>query len=127
MSISQSALTTARQNGSPKRIKLDPDKETAYRYWGDALGESGKNDQAREKYMNAVIAEPYIRPPWTALRRWTDRVNQPFNAIILQNKSTAKSPPDKAGQARRTASQGRRMQEEAGWNAYEKVRQSGRH
>ena len=72
-----------------KAIKLDPDKETAYRYWGDALGESGKNDEAREKYINAVIAEPYIRPPWTALRRWTDRVNQPFNAIILQNKSTA--------------------------------------
>src|SRR4029077_3273939 len=31
-----------------KAIKLDPDKETAYRYWGDALGESGKNGEARE-------------------------------------------------------------------------------
>src|ERR1700675_4843956 len=26
-----------------KAIRLDPDKETAYRYWGDALGESGQN------------------------------------------------------------------------------------
>lgn len=106
-----------------KAIKLDPDKETAYRYWGDALGESGKNDQAREKYMNAVIAEPYIRPPWTALRRWTDRVNQPFNAIILQNKSTAKSPPDKPVKLdEQPLKEG--SQEEAGWNAYERVRQN---
>src|SRR5262250_344752 len=79
-----------------KAIKLDPDKETAYRYWGDALGEMGKNGEAREKYIHAVIAEPYTRPPWTALRRWTDRTNQQFNAILLQNKSSAKKATDKA-------------------------------
>jgi tetratricopeptide (TPR) repeat protein len=105
-----------------KAIKLDPDKETAYRYWGDALGESGKNGEAREKYINAVIAEPYTRPPWTALRRWTDRTNQQFNAILLQNKSSVKNPTDKAvkleEQPLKEASA-----EEAGWNAYERVRQ----
>jgi predicted Zn-dependent protease len=105
-----------------KAIKLDPDKETAYRYWGDALGEAGKNGEAREKYINAVIAEPYIRPPWTALRRWTDRVNQPFNAILLQNKSAAKTTPDKAVKLdEQPLKEGN--QEEAGWNSYEKVRQ----
>lgn len=70
-----------------KAIKLDPTKETAYRFWGDALAMVGKNDEAREKYINAVIAEPYNRTPWSALRQWTDRIQQPFNAIILQNKS----------------------------------------
>jgi tetratricopeptide (TPR) repeat protein len=104
-----------------KAIKLDPDKETAYRYWGDALGESGKNGEAREKYINAVIAEPYTRPPWTALRRWTDRTNQPFNAILLQNKSNAKGAADKAVKLEEQPLKGNA--EEAGWNAYEKVRE----
>lgn len=71
-----------------RAIKIDPARETAYRYWGDALAMSGKNDEAREKYINAVIAEPYSREPWSALRNWSDRIKQPFNAIILQNKST---------------------------------------
>jgi tetratricopeptide (TPR) repeat protein len=105
-----------------KAIKLDPDKETAYRYWGDALGEAGKNGEAREKYINAVIAEPYTRPPWTALRRWTDRTNQQFNAILLQNKSSVKNANDKAVKLEEQPLKGSNA-EEAGWNAYEKVRQ----
>jgi tetratricopeptide (TPR) repeat protein len=105
-----------------KAIKLDPDKETAYRYWGDALGESGKNGEAREKYINAVIAEPYTRPPWTALRRWTDRTNQQFNAILLQNKSSVKNATDKAVQLEDQPLQ-EASAEQAAWNAYEKVRQ----
>jgi tetratricopeptide (TPR) repeat protein len=105
-----------------KAIKLDPDKETAYRYWGDALGEMGKNGEAREKYIYAVIAEPYTRPPWTALRRWTDRTNQQFNAILLQNKSSVKNATDKAVKLEEQPLKEVNA-EEAGWNAYEKVRQ----
>ena len=78
-----------------RAVKINPDRETAYRYWGDALAAGGKNDQAREKYINAVIAEPYNRPPWSALRQWASRVNQPFNAIILENKSSAKTQDGK--------------------------------
>ena len=105
-----------------KAIKLDPDKETAYRYWGDALSEAGKNGEAREKYIHAVIAEPYIRPPWTALRRWSDRIQQPFNAIILQNKSSAQPAADKA--VKLDEHQLREPSPEvAAWNAYNKTRQ----
>ena len=71
-----------------RAIKIDPRRETAYRYWADALAMAGKNDEAREKYINSVIAEPYNRTPWSALRQWSDRIKQPFNAIILQNKSS---------------------------------------
>src|SRR5215469_10255829 len=56
-----------------KAIQLDPDKETAYRFWADALAAAGKNDAARENYIKAVIAQPYTRPPWTALRQWATR------------------------------------------------------
>jgi tetratricopeptide (TPR) repeat protein len=106
-----------------KAIKLDPDKETAYRYWGDALAAAGKNDDARGKYINAVVAQPYIRPPWTALRKWTDRMNQPFNAILLQNKSSAGNTADKATKLDdQPLKEGN--PEAAGWSAYNATRQA---
>lgn len=106
-----------------KAVKLDPDKETAYRYWGDALSEAGKNGAAREKYIHAVIAEPYVRPPWTALRRWSDRIQQPFNAIILQNKSAAQAPADKAVSLDEHQLK-EPSPEVAAWNGYNKTRQA---
>jgi tetratricopeptide (TPR) repeat protein len=106
-----------------KAIGLDPNKETAYRYWGDALADAGKNDDAREKYIDAVVAQPYIRPPWTALRKWADRTNQPFNAILLQNKSSAKNSGDQAAKLDdQPFKEG--TAETAGWNAYNTTRQA---
>lgn len=106
-----------------KAIQLDPDKETAYRYWGDALAAVGKNDEAREKYINAIVAQPYTRPPWTALRLWADRVNQPFNAILLENKSSVKSSPAK-GTSLEEQPLKEGNSETAGWNAYQASRQA---
>lgn len=74
-----------------KAVQLDPNREMAYRFWGDALAAMSKNDAAREKYINAVIAQPYNRASWLALRQWADRVKQPFNSILLENKSSAKT------------------------------------
>ncbi len=104
-----------------KAIKLDPDKETAYRYWGDALAAAGKNDEAREKYINAVVAQPYTRPPWTALRQWAGRINQPFNAILLQNKSAAQPASDKPVSLDEHSLKGGNL-ETAGWDAYNSSR-----
>jgi tetratricopeptide (TPR) repeat protein len=101
-----------------RAIKINPDRETAYRYWGDALAAGGKNDQAREKYINAIIAEPYNRPPWSALRQWANRVNQPFNAILLENKSSAKTQDGKNAVAIDEHSLKQDSPEVAGWNAY---------
>ena len=39
--------------------KVNPNIETAYRYWGDALLGEGKLADARSKYIEAVIADPY--------------------------------------------------------------------
>lgn len=104
-----------------RAVAIDPDRETAYRYWGDALALAGKNDEARQKYINAVIADPYNRAPWAALRTWTDHVNQPFHAILLENKSSVKKPSDKP-----TALDDHSLKEEtpevAGWNAYSSTR-----
>ena len=106
-----------------KAIKLDPDKETAYRYWADALAVSGKTDEARRKYIEAVLAQPYTRTPWLALRQWSDRMKQPFNAILLQNQSSGKKPEDKpVNLDEQPLKEGN--PEAAGWRAYDAMRQT---
>ena len=106
-----------------KAIKLDPDKETAYRYWADTLAASGKNDEARRKYIEAILAQPYTRTPWLALRQWSDRIKQPFHAILLQNQSTVKKPEDQAVKLdEQPLKEGN--PEAAGWRAYDATRQA---
>lgn len=53
--------------------RIDPNKETAYRYWGDALLAAGTLDEARTKYIEAIIAEPYNQSSWNGLRNWLSR------------------------------------------------------
>jgi tetratricopeptide (TPR) repeat protein len=54
-------------------ILNDPNRETAYRYWGDALMHSGRMKEAREKFIDSVVAEPYNRTPWMGLGQWAQR------------------------------------------------------
>ncbi len=53
-----------------RAIEINPDRETAYRYWADALMKEGNVDAARDKYIGAVVAEPYLQGTWIALYRW---------------------------------------------------------
>ena len=54
-------------------IAVDPDRETAYRYWGDALMQFNQPEAARQKFIDAVVAEPYSRRAWMGLQQWADR------------------------------------------------------
>jgi len=54
-------------------IQNDPNRETAYRYWGDALMHSGRMKEAREKFIDSVVAEPYNRTSWMGLLQWAQR------------------------------------------------------
>jgi tetratricopeptide (TPR) repeat protein len=56
-----------------KAVAIDPDQETAYRYWGDALYAAGKNVDARQKFIAAVVASPYQRVSWVGLSQWAQR------------------------------------------------------
>jgi len=58
-----------------KAIAIDPNIETAYRYWGDALLEYGKNDEARTKFIDAIVADPYNQLVYSGLSKW-GRQNQ---------------------------------------------------
>jgi len=56
-----------------KAIAIDPDRETAYRYWGDALDAQGKTNDARDKFVDAIVAEPYGRRAYVGLTQWGQR------------------------------------------------------
>lgn len=56
-----------------RAVQIDPDRETAYRYWGDALMAAGRMAEARDKFIAAVVAEPYSRASWIGLQQWADR------------------------------------------------------
>jgi tetratricopeptide (TPR) repeat protein len=55
-----------------KAIAINPDRETAYRYWGDALMRKGDQKEARNKFIDAIIGEPYSKAPWIGLKQWAD-------------------------------------------------------
>ena len=56
-----------------KAIVIDANRETAYRYWGDALDAQGKTDLARDKFVDAIVAEPYGRRAYVGLTQWGQR------------------------------------------------------
>lgn len=56
-----------------KAVAINPDRETAYRYWGDALDAQGKTNEARDKFVEAIIAEPFDRRPYVGLTQWGQR------------------------------------------------------
>ena len=58
-----------------KAIAINPDRETAYRYWGDALDAAGKTTEARDKFIDAIVASPYDRRPYVGLTQWGQRHN----------------------------------------------------
>src|SRR5258706_12411983 len=76
-----------------KANKIDPDRETAYRYWGDALLEYGKDDEARAKFIEAIVADPYNQLVYNGISRWAQkhgvRLGHP-RIDILSNVSSTK-------------------------------------
>ena len=53
-----------------KAISIDPDKETAYRYSATPLMKQGKTEEARDRYIEAFITEPYNRFARGGLIQW---------------------------------------------------------
>jgi tetratricopeptide (TPR) repeat protein len=85
----QKDLKTAAQ-WFARAIAIDPNRETAYRYWGDAI-QKYVNDPmaAREKFIDAVVAEPYSRLAWQGIHQWA----QIEKAVLLAPKIDRPSAP----------------------------------
>ena len=77
-----------------KAIAIDPDRETAYRYWGDSLDEEGKTEEARNRFIEAIIAEPYSSRSYVGLSQWGDRhqVSLGHPKIEIPTNLTSKKP-----------------------------------
>jgi tetratricopeptide (TPR) repeat protein len=56
-----------------RAIAIDPDNETAYRYWGDTLAQSQKYAEAVQQYIDAIVAQPYLRQSWSGLIEFANR------------------------------------------------------
>jgi len=56
-----------------KAVAINPNRETAYRYWGDALDATGKTNDARDRFVEAIIADPYSRNAYVGLTQWAER------------------------------------------------------
>ena len=81
-----------------KAAAIDPDKAVAYRYWGDALRDLGRAGEARDRYLEAVVAEPYARAPWISLADWAKR-----NGVTLSHPRVLPDPPEPTGEPDGTA------------------------
>jgi tetratricopeptide (TPR) repeat protein len=68
-----------------RAINIDPNREVAYRYWGDALAMAGKLPEARHKYIEAVVAEPYKRSSWNGINKWLQYAKQPITWYHFQS------------------------------------------
>jgi tetratricopeptide (TPR) repeat protein len=68
------------KNGQPERadewfakaIKIDPNRETAYRYWGIGLMRRNKTIEARDKFIDAYISSPSDKLAVNGLVEWAD-------------------------------------------------------
>jgi len=58
-----------------RAIQIDPDRETAYRYYADMLTKEGRMQEARQRAIQAVVAEPYNAIPWRGLQQWAQSNN----------------------------------------------------
>jgi tetratricopeptide (TPR) repeat protein len=58
-----------------RAISIDPERETAYRYWGDSLLGEGKIPEARDKFIEAYLVEPYNRSSAAGLNNLAARTN----------------------------------------------------
>ncbi len=91
-----------------KAIEINPHAETAYRYWGDALmNVAKKKEESRDKFIDAIIAQPYDRRAWMGLTQWGEkygvklghpRVDVPKNSVQRKDDKNVNiflSPNDK--------------------------------
>jgi tetratricopeptide (TPR) repeat protein len=86
-----------------KAIAINPDAETAYRYWGDALDAQGKANEALVKFVDAIIAEPYSgQRSYVGLMQWGQRhkvqvghphIEPPTSATTQGDKTTINIDP----------------------------------
>ena len=67
-----------------RAVAIDPDTETAHRYWADALFQQGKIREATDQYVEAVVADPYNRLTRERFRQFCDGQQPPLRARAMR-------------------------------------------
>ena len=97
-----------------RTMRLDPDVETAFRYYADMLAKQGDMAKARDMLIQAAIAEPYNKIVWREIRAWALINNTAFNLVYLPIPLVAKESIE-------TAASGQPPQLASAWRAYHAV------
>jgi len=77
-------------NWFAQAIQINPNVETAYRYWGDSLMAEGKMSDARAKFIDAVVAEPYTKKSQIGIQQWAGRNKVRFAVPRIQSPNSVK-------------------------------------
>jgi tetratricopeptide (TPR) repeat protein len=101
-----------------RAILIDPNRETAYRYWGDALLAMDKDDDARTKYIEAIIAEPYTRASWVGLTNWLKRNQVEMNYVRLKDHAAVSQKDEEHFNITLDSSLGKDDPNGPAWTAY---------
>jgi tetratricopeptide (TPR) repeat protein len=81
-----------------RAISVDPSRETAYRYWGDALLRVGNDPvAAKGKYIDALVADPYNKLAWQGIQNWAVRQKAVLLAPKIDRPSAPVADPNKPG------------------------------
>lgn len=92
---------------------LNPDVETAYRYYADMLAKQGDMGKARTMLIRAAVAEPYNKMVWREIRAWALINHTAFNIVYLPIPRTSTSAASAGGPDEGVV---------AAWRAYRLVR-----
>jgi tetratricopeptide (TPR) repeat protein len=66
-----------------RTMRLNPDIETAFRYYADMAAKQGDMAKARSLLIRAAVAEPYNKIVWREIRAWALINNTAFNVVYL--------------------------------------------
>jgi tetratricopeptide (TPR) repeat protein len=90
----QKDLPTAAQ-WFARAIAVNPNRETAYRYWGDAIFKLGNDPAtAKEKFIDAIVAEPYSKFAWQGLEQWANLEKAVLQAPKIERPAGPREDPN---------------------------------
>jgi tetratricopeptide (TPR) repeat protein len=75
-----------------RAIAINPDRETAYRYWGNALLASDKDELALPKYIEAIRCRPVQPTVYTGLTKWSRKRGVPLGHPRIEIPTSVSSP-----------------------------------
>lgn len=104
-----------------RAIRINPDIETAYRYYADMLARQGDMAKARTMLIHAAVAEPYNRIVWREINAWATlnqtKINRVFIGVPVER---ASKPPARANPPSPRSANSTDVS--AVWKAYRSVR-----